>query len=120
MTESESPDVILVTTPITVDQLKQIAAGNFGDMVKAVVDVELRIMALGGGLHSDEEALLLQRGSEQLHLWGINIYPDRTRLEWIEFDSLINVRPRQNNRSRGVEDAVRRQLITDIVNTLIL
>ncbi len=66
----------------------------FGDLVKAVVDVERNIMALGGELHADEEALLLDDGSLQPHLWGINLYPSEYGdAGWLEFDSMINVRP---------------------------
>jgi hypothetical protein len=88
-------------------------------MVKAVVDTNRRLLALGGGLHSDEEAALLAQGSTQADLWGINIHPEQPRSEWIEFDSLINVRPRLGNRSRGVEDGGTRQLILEIVDSLI-
>lgn len=95
------------------------AAEHFGDMVKAVVDTNLRRVALGGGLHSDEEAALLEQGSTQADLWGINIYPEKPRPEWIEFDSMINIRPRVGNRSRGVEDAGTQQLIREIVDSLI-
>ena len=80
------------------------AAGMFGDLVKAVVDVERELLALDAELHADLEALLLQDGSQQQHLWGINLYPEITGEGFIEFDSLINVRPSQGNRSRGVGD----------------
>ena len=106
-------------SPISSQRLADIAAEPFGDMVKAVVDTKLRKLALGGGLHSDEEAALLEQGSAQADLWGINIYPERPRTEWVEFDSLINIRPRLGNRSRGVEDAVIRELIQEIVDSLI-
>ncbi|MDD5659872.1 MAG: DUF5674 family protein, partial [Actinomycetota bacterium] len=48
----------------------------FGNLVKAVVDVEKESMAIDGELHADEEVLLLENGSDQNDLWGINIYPD--------------------------------------------
>jgi len=95
------------------------AKQQFGDMVKAVVDVEQGIMAIGGELHSDEEALLLDQGSAQKNLWGINLYPERPVPEWIEFDSMINVRPSGGNRSRSVERADLREAITTIVNRLL-
>src|SRR5437667_8993599 len=78
------------------------AAAQFGDMVKAVVDVHRCIMAIGGELHSDEEAALVDDGSRQVDLWGINLYPAESTEDWIEFDSMINVRPAQGNRSRTV------------------
>ena len=94
------------------------AKQQFGDMVKAVVDVEQRIMTIGGELHSDEEAVLLDQGSAQKNLWGINLYPEQPIAEWIEFDSMINVRPSGGNRSRNVEQAEIREAITAIVNRL--
>jgi len=100
-------------------ELTEIAKQQFGDMVKAVVDVEQGIMAIGGELHSDEEAVLLDQGSAQRHLWGINIYPDKPLDEWIEFDSMINVRPSAGNRSRNVESSEIREAITKIVNRLV-
>lgn len=109
----------IIKTPIAKQELTQIASEQFGDFVKAVVDVRQRTLAVGGELHADEEALLLEQGSAQEDLWGINIYPQRDRAEWIEFDSMINVRPRQGNRSRTVEDAALREKIAEIVNTLV-
>lgn len=100
-------------------ELHEMAKQQFGDMVKAVVDVEQGIMAIGGELHSDEEAALLDQGSLQKHLWGINLYPERPGSEWIEFDSMINVRPSVGNRSRYVERADIREAITTIVNRLV-
>ncbi len=95
------------------------AAEQFGDFVKAVVDVRRGVVAIGGELHADEEALLLQEGARQADLWGINLYPDRPRSDFVEFDSMINVRPAQGNRSRGVEDAGLRQQINDIIERLV-
>lgn len=88
-------------------------------MVKAVVDIEKGIMAINSELHSDEEAFLLQQDSRHEDLWGINLYPDREVSEMVEFDSMINIRPRQDNRSRGVEDARIREKILAVVGTLI-
>ena len=98
--------------------LKIMAGQSFGDMVKAVVDIERNIMAVGGELHADEEAVLLEDGSAQKNLWGINLYPDTTGDEWVEFDSMINLRPSQGNRSRDVEDEETRQMIRKIVAQL--
>jgi hypothetical protein len=100
-------------------ELASIADAQFGDMVKAVVDVEREIMVIGGDLHSDEEALLLDDGSRQDDLWGINLYPGESGENWIEFDSTINVRPRQDNRSRDVEDPQRRAVILRVVGKLV-
>ncbi len=98
----------------------ELAEQQFGDMVKAVVDVERAIMVIGGELHSDEEAMLLEDGSRQANLWGINLYPTDSSESWIEFDSMINVRPAQGNRSRGVADAALRERIRRIVERLVV
>ncbi len=109
----------IVRDAITKAELHEMAKQQFGDMVKAVVDVEQRIMAIGGELHSDEEAILLDQGSAQKNLWGINLYPEQPIADWIEFDSMINVRPSGGNRSRNVEQAEIRETITVIVNRLV-
>jgi len=101
-------------------ELKNIAKNQFGNLVKIVVDTNKEIIAAGGELHSDEEALLLQKGSEQKDLWGINIYPDKSEKDFIEFDSMINVRPSQDNNSRGVESVEIRQKIKDIMSKLVV
>jgi hypothetical protein len=87
--------------------------------VKAVVDIKRRVMAIGGELHADEEAVLLEQGSTQENLWGINLYPGRNDEEFIEFDSMINLRPSQGNRSRGVDDAAIRESIVAVVRGLV-
>src|SRR3990167_3223142 len=115
VSESQNP-IVLIEQPITLAELKKIAEKTFGDMVKAVVDIEGKVMAVGGELHADEEAFLLERGSQQLNLWGINIYVDKPTQEWIEFDSMINIRPSQGNRSRFIEDENIRKIILDIAN----
>ncbi len=109
----------IVSEPIALDEVRQLAADQFGDFVKAVVDVRQDVMAIGGELHADEEAMLLERDSRQADLWGINIYPDRVAAERVEFDSMINVRPAQGNRSRSVDDPGIQDRIRDIVARLV-
>ena len=111
--------MIIVDTPISLPDLKVIAESRFGNLVKAVVDIERNIMALDGELHADEEALLLENGSHQENLWGINLYPDIQGLDWIEFDSVINIRPSQGNASRSVDDQAIREMIILIVGGLV-
>ncbi len=109
----------IIKDKISKFELAEIARNQFGDLVKAVVDIERGIMAIGGELHADEEALLLEQDSRQENLWGINIYPNQTGDDWIEFDSMINVRPSQRNLSRGVEDLNIQKKIKKIVNKLV-
>jgi hypothetical protein len=114
------PEIEIIRTAVALEHLRTLAEGLFGELVKAVVDVERGLMAIGGDLHADEEALLLDAGSTQPDLWGINLYPDRHgESDWIEFDSMINVRPRQGNRSRSVDDAELRRRIVAIVGVLV-
>jgi len=88
--------------------------------VKAVVDVEREVMAIGGAMHADEEAALIEDGSAQPDLWGINLYPDDFGTEaFVEFDSMINLRPAQGNRSRSVEDPALRERIQRLVDRLV-
>jgi len=109
----------IITNKISVAKLKEKASKMFGNLVKAVVDIEKGIMAIDGELHADEQALLLENGSKQENLWGINIYPDSQEEDFIEFDSVINIRPSQQNRSRGVDNPEIKEKILQIVNKLI-
>ena len=90
------------TDPITMDELRSLAAGRFGDMVKAVVDLKRGVMLLDADMHADQEAELLSEGAAQR-----------------EFDSMINLRPSSGNRSRGVDDPTTRNVITDLVARLV-
>ena len=100
-------------------QLSEMAKDFYGDMVKGVVDVDKGLLALNAELHSDLEGLLLENGSKQESLWGINLYPEQLGDDFIEFASLINISPRRNNCSRDVEDQSIRDRIRSIVNNYI-
>ena len=108
-----------ILRPITRRRLEELAEAGFGDMIKAVVDCRRRVMVVGGELQADEEQWLLDDGSAQADLWGINLYPADSSEDWIEFDSMINVRPTQGNPSRGVESEDTRATIRSIVQELI-
>ncbi|MBF0216094.1 MAG: hypothetical protein HQL30_03755 [Candidatus Omnitrophica bacterium] len=103
----------ILTIPISVDELKIMSANMFGDMVKAVVDTERELVAVDADLHSDLEALLLADGSRRKNLWGVNFYPDVEGDDFVEIDSMINLRPSEGNMSRWVKDgSVRRKIIS--------
>jgi len=112
-------EIRIVKEKIIIDELKKVAEERFGDLVKAVVDIQKGIMAVGGELHADEEAVLLEQGSKQEDLWGINLYPDSEFDKMVEFDSMINIRPNQNNCSRDVKDESVRQAIVKVVKELL-
>jgi len=105
--------------PIGVDELRQLAAGRFVDMVKAVVDLQREVIMLDADMHSDQEAELLSEGADQKDLWGINLYPGLSGEDFIEFDSMINLRPSCSNRSRGVDDSATRAAIARLVDRMV-
>jgi len=110
----------LVTDSISLKELKQMSEKMYGNLVKAVVDIEKGIMAVDAGLHADQERFLLEEhGSKQQNLWGINLHPDQSPEDFIEFDSMINIRPVQKNRSRSVDDPQIRAKIIEIVTRLV-
>lgn len=109
----------IISTSVTLDELKTMAENQFGSLVKAVVDIEKNSMAIGGEMHADEEAHLLDEGSKQENLWGINIFPAQPPESRIEFDSMINIRPYLGNRSRNVENPEIQKKIIDITAQLI-
>lgn len=112
--------ILCIETSIKIDELKERAKSQFRDrLIKAVVDVEKEVMAIGGAMHCDEESVLLEKGSSQSNLWGINIYPEKMEEEFIEYDSMINLRPSQENYSRGVDDPQIREKIAQIVWRLV-
>lgn len=105
----------IIDKKITLAELRKIAQETFGEMVKVVVDIEKGILAVGGGMHADAEAALLQRGSKQQNLWGINIFVGSSAIERIEFNSLINIRPTQGNRSMDIQDPSIKEKVSKIV-----
>ncbi len=115
-----SETIQIIWDSITISALEAMAEGMFGNLVKVVVDVERGCMAVDAEMHSDEEALLLEDGSRQESLWGINLYPGRFGSpDFVEFDSMINIRPRQGNRSRSVDDAALHAQIIALVDRLV-
>ncbi len=105
---------------ISLDELRRLAAERFGELVKAVVDLERKVMVVDADLHADQEAELLAAGSRQHDLWGINLYPDLSESDWLEFESMINLRPSFGNRSRGVDDLATRNRIAELVRALVI
>ncbi len=95
------------------------AEDSFDGMIKAVVDIDQEIMALGGEWHSDAERILLEAGSQQQNLWGINLLLERPKEQMIEFTSLINIRPQAGNRTMMIEIPSVKEKINQIVIKLI-
>ena len=113
-------EIKIVKDSINKKELIDMAKGQFGDLLKAVVDVEQEIMAVGGEMHADDEVILMeQEDSKREHTWGINLYPEKTGDDWIEFDSVINLKPSFGNRSRGVDNPETQEKIRKIIEKLV-
>jgi len=113
------PNIEIVREKISHNQLKKLAQEVFVDMVKVVVDTKRGIMAAGGEMHADCEQVLLDDGSKQEYLWGANIYPDSSGEDFIEYQSLINIRPRVGNRGMEIEDKAVRSQVKSVIQTLV-
>jgi hypothetical protein len=116
---SAEPPIVVTDRPLSREELRRLVLLFFEDLVKYVVDVERRVVAVGGELHADAEALLLEAGSRQENLWGANYYPGRGEASCIEYTALVNIRPAQANRSMEVEDADLRRRIRELTFELI-
>ncbi len=114
-------EIKIIKDSISKEELSRLAKEGFGDLVKAVVDVEQGIMAVGGEFHADEEVVLTEKcDSKRKNTWGINIYPEKSVDEQIEFNSMVNLKPSLGNRSRDVENPEIREKIRKIVRKLII
>ena len=114
-------EIRIIKSPIKKTELREIIEEASWDFVKAVVDEEQGVMAIGGEFHADEEVVLMEKEeSKREHIWGINLYPARNDEQWIEFDSLINFKPAYGNRSRSVENPKTQEAIKKIVRHLII
>lgn len=111
--------ISIIKQTADISAVQKAAKESFGDMAKVVVDIERGILALGGELHADAEDVLLKDGSRQVDVWGINLYPDRPVADWVEYTSLINVRPKAGNRSVEITDEGLRAKIRSLVDRLI-
>ena len=109
-----------VTSAISISELTEMAKKMYGDMVKADVDIAKKILIVDMGMHADGEAYLMQNGSKQNDLWGINLHPAEYGTDdFIEFDSMINIRPSQGNASKDVLDPDNKQQIIALVQEVV-
>jgi len=115
-----SESIILVRERrLDVSELRRLVQLYFEDMVKYVVDVSRGVIAAGGEMHADAEALLLENGSRQEDLWGANYYPGRGRDGCVEYTSLINISPARGNRSMELQDPTLRERVRELTWALL-
>ena len=108
-----------IVSKISMQKLQEMSYHFFEEMVKGVIDIKKGVLAVDAELHADLESLLLSEGAQQEDLWGINLYPFLYNDDFLEFDSMINIRPAQNNRSRSVESIEIQNEIKRILNQII-
>ena len=112
-------EIKIIKSKINSDELKKITKDNYGDMIKGVCDIKRKIIALGGELHADAEAVLIDNGSISADLWGFNIYPEKQKPEHIEFTSLINIKPALGSRSIEIKDPKIQKQIQSIISLFV-
>ena len=108
--------IIVLTKKITPEQLKKVSE-DIEEYVKFVVDLEKGILAAVGKMHFEDEKKLLENGSKQENLWGGGWDLETNGLD---YDSMINIRPNQDNNSREVLSEEIRKQILKIVKKLLL
>jgi hypothetical protein len=105
---------------ISLAELSEMAAKMYDPLVKAVVDLQQKTVVVDAEMHVDEEQWLLENGSQQADLWGVNLYPGQFGTDqFIEYDSMINIRPRQQNRSRAIESPEIRAQIKLVIDGVV-
>jgi hypothetical protein len=114
-----APSIVIAASRMAPDDLRRLVDAWFGDMVKVVVDVRRGVVALGGELHADAEALLLEQGSRQDDLWGANYFPGLGPERCLEFTALINIRPAQGNRSMEIQSQEAREHVRRLVHAIV-
>jgi len=91
----------------------------FGNLVKVVVDIEKKIIAVDMPMHADGEKLLLGKVPDRKPSGELIFHPSETGKDWIEFNSMINIRPHFDNLTRGINDSKTREKIIKIVSDLV-
>ncbi|KKQ78230.1 MAG: hypothetical protein UT00_C0001G0115 [Parcubacteria group bacterium GW2011_GWA1_38_7] len=112
-------DIKIIRQKITKSELEDLAKEIYVEMVKGVADIERGIIALGGEWHMDANEVLIKDGSAQENLWGFNIYLNKPKEERLEYNSLINIRPKQSNKSMEIESEELKNKILEIVSNLV-
>ena len=108
-------EIFVVHEPVDRETLNALTKKWHHTLVKGVADIKTGLVALGGEWHIDANNKLIEEGSEQKNLWGFNIYPKEKGDEAIEYNSLINIRPLQGNRSMELTDEETRKAIRKVV-----
>lgn len=112
-------NIKIVKDKISTEELEAIGQEFYQSIIKGVVDIEKQIVAFGGEYHIDASEILINNGSSQNDVWGFNIVFDRPKDSWIEYISLINIRPQVGNLDMEVQDKALREKMKNIINSKI-
>lgn len=107
--------VLIVRKKATQEEIKEMLK-ILQDYIKVAVDISKGILAGGGVMHADCEAVLIEDGSRQADIWGANWYPQTKKLE---YEALINIRPRANNHGMLIQDPHIQSCVERIVRELL-
>lgn len=110
----------IISTPIKKEEILNKYNHFFKKMVKAVVDVENKIIAVDAELHADLEEMLIENGSGQNSLWGINLYLENEKDDWLAYTALINIRPALGNNGMEIKNETIKKKVAEIVYQLIV
>ena len=110
----------IISAPIKKEEILNKYNHFFKKMVKAVVDVENKIIAVDAELHADLEEMLIENGSRQNSLWGINLYLENEKDDWLAYTALINIRPALENNGMEIKNETIKKKIAEIVYQLIV
>jgi hypothetical protein len=110
----------IIKQAVPINEIWNSKESDFVEMLKVVVDVEKEILTVDAELHADLEQLLIENGSDQQNLWGANIYPLKSKNDFIEYTALINIRPAMGNKSMEVLDKDVRSRMEKIIRTLLI
>ena len=113
-------NIVVIDDKISQDELKKIGKEFYTGMIKGVVDIEKEVIAFGGQYHIDANMILIENGSEQKDIWGFNVNFDEPRDSWIEYTSLINIRPAVGNRNMEVQNEDIKEKMKKIINSKII
>lgn len=111
----------IVKDNIEITKLQEICKnGPFAEVVKAVIDIEKRIMAIDAEMHADlRDVLMQEEQSEDKNLWGVNLFPNATGDAFIVITSLINIKPGLGNKNMGIDNPDTKEKVITIINTLV-
>ena len=111
---------IIVRRKLAPEKLVEIVQNNHEEMAKVDVDIERRILSIGGEWHSEGEELLVQDGSKSTDVWGTNLYPWKVPHERVVYHLLINLKPVLGHREMEIKDAALQKRIRGVINELLL